>query len=42
MEMLKAHGIPVLAGPFQPNPSIRFFYVHDPNGLRVQFVQDVK
>jgi len=42
MEILKAHDIPVLAGPFQPNPSVKFFYVHDPNGLRVQFVQDMK
>jgi len=42
MEMLKRHGVPVAAGPFQPNPHVRFFYVLDPNGLRVQFVQDVK
>ncbi|HBK59002.1 MAG TPA: glyoxalase [Spirochaetaceae bacterium] len=41
MEILKAHDIPVLAGPFQPNPNVKFFYVHDPNGLRVQFVQDI-
>lgn len=41
MEMLKGHGISVLAGPFQPNPHVRFFYVQDPNGLRVQFVQDL-
>jgi len=42
IELLKANGIPVHAGPFQPNPSVRFFYVLDPNGLRVQFVEDVK
>lgn len=41
MEKLKAHNIPVLAGPFQPNPHTRFFFVHDPNGLRVQFVQEM-
>lgn len=41
MEILKRHDIPILSGPFQPNPSIRFFFVRDPNGLRVQFVQDL-
>jgi len=42
MEILKRHDIPILSGPFQPNPSIRFFFVCDPNGLRVQFVQDLQ
>lgn len=32
-------GIPVLGGPFQPNENTRFFYVLDPNGLRIQFVE---
>ncbi|MDH7483750.1 MAG: VOC family protein [Spirochaetales bacterium] len=35
-------GIPVHAGPFQPNPSLRFIYILDPNGLRVQLVEHVK
>lgn len=42
MERLNANGIPVHAGPFQPNPGIRFFYVLDPNGLKVQFVEEAR
>ncbi|MGE4583899.1 MAG: VOC family protein [Sphaerochaeta sp.] len=26
-------------GPFSPNPMIKFFYVTDPNGLKIQFVE---
>ncbi len=32
-------GIAVYSGPFQPNPHIRFLYVLDPDGLRVQLVE---
>ncbi|WP_319758484.1 VOC family protein [uncultured Sphaerochaeta sp.] len=39
MTMLKEKGIPISEGPFSPNPSIRFCFVHDPNGVRVQFVE---
>ncbi len=37
MAFLAEKGIPVAAGPFQPNPHTKFFYVLDPSGLRVQF-----
>ena len=30
-------GLKVESGPFQPNDHIKFFYVLDPNGIRVQF-----
>ena len=33
-------GIPVAAGPIAPNPHTRFFYVLDPNGLKIQFVEN--
>jgi lactoylglutathione lyase len=36
---LRAKGIDVLSGPFQPNPHTRFFHVLDPNGMRIQFVE---
>jgi lactoylglutathione lyase len=42
MKLLKERGIPVASGPHQPNPSIRFIYVLDPDGLRVQFVENIK
>ncbi|NLD60699.1 MAG: VOC family protein [Clostridiales bacterium] len=39
MAFLARKGIPLAAGPFQPNPHVRFFYILDPNGLRIQFVE---
>lgn len=36
---LKSLGVDVFEGPFQPNPTIRFFFVKDPDGVRVQFVE---
>jgi len=42
IELLKGKGIKVEGGPFQPNPMIKFIYVLDPNGMRVQFVENIK
>lgn len=39
MDFVKKKGIDIHSGPFQPNPRTRFFYVLDPNGLRIQFVE---
>lgn len=39
MEELESMGIPVAEGPFQPTPNIRFFYVKDPDGMKIQFVE---
>ena len=36
---LKGKGIPVFAGPFEPSPHIKFFYVKDPNGYKIQLVE---
>jgi lactoylglutathione lyase len=41
IESLKNKNIPVHSGPFQPNPSIKFLYVLDPNGLKIQFVENL-
>jgi lactoylglutathione lyase len=38
---LKQDGIAIHSGPFQPNPHIRFFFVLDPNGLRIQFAENI-
>lgn len=40
-EVLKKNSIPIHSGPFQPNPSIRFFYILDPNGVKIQFVENI-
>ncbi len=42
MEELTRRGIPVLEGPFQPGPGIRFLYIHDPNGMKIQLVEFLK
>lgn len=40
MEFVKNKGIEC-SGPFQPNPHVKFFYVTDPNGLKIQFVENM-
>ncbi len=42
MDSLKARGIKIEGGPFQPNPMVRFIYVLDPNGAQVQFVENAR
>ena len=42
MALMKENGIAIHSGPFQPNPGIRFFYVQDPNGLKIQFVENIR
>lgn len=39
MGFVKEKGIDIHSGPFQPNPHTKFFFVLDPNGLRIQFVE---
>jgi lactoylglutathione lyase len=41
IDFLKSKNIKIHAGPFQPNPQIKFFYVLDPNGLQIQFVENI-
>lgn len=41
MEIVKKMGIAIQGGPIQPNPHIKFFYVYDPNGLKIQFVENL-
>lgn len=42
IEILKKKNIPIHSGPFQPNLSIKFIYILDPNGVKIQFVENVK
>ncbi len=39
MSFVKEKGVEIHSGPFQPNPHTKFFYVLDPNGLKIQFVE---
>lgn len=34
-------GITMTDGPFQPNPHTKFFFITDPNGLRIQLVEKI-
>jgi len=40
MEFVKEKGIDIHSGPFQPNPKTKFFFIKDPNGLKIQFVEN--
>jgi lactoylglutathione lyase len=37
--LVKEKGIDIESGPFNPNPHITFFYILDPNGLKIQLVE---
>lgn len=41
IELLSAKGIE-MKGPFQPGPVIKFVYVDDPNGVKVQFFENIR
>jgi len=40
MDFLKEKGYE-FSGPFQPNPNIKFIYTLDPNGMKIQFVENM-
>ena len=42
MALLVEKGIDIHSGPFQPNPHNKFFYILDPNGLKIQFVENIQ
>lgn len=42
MAFVKERGIPILGDPVQPNPHVRFFFVKDPDGLTIQFVENIR
>lgn len=39
INFVTGRGLVLDGGPFQPNPHIKFFYVRDPSGVRVQFAE---
>ncbi len=41
MESLKSRNIKIHSGPHQPNPTLEFIYVLDPDRLRVQFIENI-
>lgn len=41
IRLIKENGLEVLKGPIQPNKNIKYFYVKDPDGNKVQFVENI-
>lgn len=39
MAFLEEKGIKIHSGPFAPNPHTKYFFILDPNGLKIQFVE---
>ena len=39
MNYIRNKGIEIHSGPFQPNPTTKFIYILDPNGLKIQFIE---
>lgn len=39
MEDMKMRGIEIVSGPIQPNPRTRFFFIQDPNGVRLEIIE---
>jgi len=40
IKYLKKKGLEIQSGRIAPNPQIEFFYVLDPNGVKIQFVEN--
>jgi len=41
MKIINEKGITVTKDIFKPNPHVQFFFVNDPNGFQVQFVEQM-
>lgn len=41
MNFVHEKGLKIHSGPFQPNPHTKFFFVLDPNGVEIQFVENM-
>jgi len=41
IQLVKDKGINIISGPVQPNPHIRFFFISDPNGMKIQLVENM-
>lgn len=41
MKVLKSRGVAEIEGPFQPIPTIKFIFITDPNGLRIQLIENI-
>ena len=42
IDFIKEKGINILRVPIQPNPSIKYFIIKDPDGVKIQFAQQLQ
>ncbi|WP_368293799.1 VOC family protein [Dehalobacter sp. TBBPA1] len=40
LKFIWERGLSIHSGPFSPGPSVTFFFILDPNGLKIQFVEN--
>ncbi len=41
INFIKDKGINIITGPIQPNQKIKYFIVQDPNGVKIQFAEQI-
>lgn len=41
VQSVNKRGIEIKTGPVQPNPHIRYFIIKDPNGVKIQFAEQL-
>ena len=41
VQFVKDKGINIITGPIQPNPRIKYFIIQDPNGVKIQFAEQL-
>ncbi len=42
LQILREKGIKIESGPIQPNPHLRFLFIKDPDGMKIQLVENIK
>lgn len=39
MKEMEEKGIAIHSGPFQPGPGVKFFFILDPNGVKIELIE---
>ena len=42
LALISNNKIKVEEGPIQPTPDVRYFFIKDPNGMKIQLIENVK
>ncbi len=41
LSLINEKGIPIDSGPIQPTPKTKYCFIRDPNGMRIQLVENI-